>query len=195
MDLIKLKALEKKLFFRSEDVAGLFQIQTKSAHVLLSRYVNKGIFIRLKNNFYVLANRWESYTREDFYRVGNFLQVPSYLSLLSALSFYEVTTQVPHGFFESVCLKRTVSYEVEGITFNFMKLKNSYYFDFKKKNNIFIATKEKAFVDSIYLFSFGKYKLDLSAIDLAKLDMERVNKLIAVFPEKTKKVVRRLCGI
>ena len=195
MDLIKLKALEKKLFFRSEDVAGLFQIQTKSAHVLLSRYVNKGIFIRLKNNFYVLANRWESYTREDFYRIGNFLQVPSYFSLLSALSFYEVTTQVPQGVFESVCLKRTVSYEVDGVTFNFMKLKNSYYFDFKKKNNIFMATKEKAFVDSIYLFSFGKYKLDLTAIDLAKLDMERVNKLIAVFPEKTKKVVRRLCGI
>ncbi|MCH8127298.1 hypothetical protein IIC38_15280 [candidate division KSB1 bacterium] len=135
------------------------------------------------------------YTREDFYRVGNFLQVPSYLSLLSALSFYEVTTQVHHRFFESVCLKRTVSYEVEGIIFNFMKLKNSYYFDFKKNNNIFMASKEKTFVDSIYLFSFGKYKLDLTAIDLAKLDMERVNKLIAVFPEKTKKVVRRLCGI
>ena len=58
-----------------------------------------------------------------------------------------------------------------------------------------MASKEKTFVDSIYLFSFGKYKLDLTAIDLAKLDMERVNKLIAVFPEKTKKVVRRLCGI
>ncbi len=195
MDLTRLKALEKKLFFSTEDVSRLFQIQPTSAHVLASRYVKRGFFIRLKNNFYVLANRWESYTREDLYRVGNFLKVPSYLSLLSALSFYEVTTQVPHGFFESVCLKRTVFYQVDGITFNFMKIKNSYYYDYKKKNNIFMATKEKAFVDSIYLFSFGKYNLDLTAIDLAKLDMERVNKLIVVFPEKTKKVVRRLCGI
>ena len=193
MDPIKLKALEKKLFFHSDDISRLFQIQPESAHVLSSRYVKRGIFIRLKNNFYILTYMWERYTREDLYRISNFLQVPSYLSLITALSFYGITTQVPQGFFENVCLKRTVSFEAEGVTFNFMKLKKSYYFDFEKKNNVFMATKEKAFIDAVYLYSVGKYKLDTSAIDFQKLDIERIKKLIEVFPDKTKRIVSKLC--
>ena len=195
MDPAKLKILEEKLFFSSGDVARVFQIQPGSAHVLCSRYVKRRVFVRLKNNFYVLANRWERYKREDFYRLSNFLQVPSYLSLLTVLSFYGITTQVPQGFFESVCLKRTAAFEAGGVTFNFMKIKNSYYFDFEKIDGIFMATKEKAFVDSAYLFSLGKYKLDLSAIDSKKMDNERIIKLIEVFPEKTIKIVRNLCKI
>lgn len=107
---------------------------------------------------------------QDFLRVSNFLQVPSDVSFTTALSLYEITTQVQRDFFESDSLRRSISYKIRGTIFNYYKIQKMYYFDFMKKEDIFIATGEKAFIDSIYLYSFGKYKMDFSAIDLERLD-------------------------
>lgn len=170
-------------------------IKPESARVLCSRYTRDGVFVRVKNNFYILAQKWDSLSREDFLRVSNFLQVPSYISFMSALSFYEITTQVPRNFFECASLKRSVRFNVRGVTFNFYKLKKQYYFDFIKREQFFIATKEKAFIDSVYLYSFGKYKLDFNSLDLSKLDKERIKKILRIYPQKTKAIVERLCKI
>jgi hypothetical protein len=58
-----------------------------------------------------------------------------------------------------------------------------------------MATKEKAFVDSVYLYSFGKYKLDFSSIDFDKLDKNKIGEILAVFPRKTKVIAEKLCRI
>jgi predicted transcriptional regulator of viral defense system len=163
--------------------------------VLCTRYIRNGFFIRLKKNFYVLTERWENFSKEDFLKISNFLQVPSYISFLTALSLYEVTTQVQRDYFESVSLKRSVRFNIEGVTFSFYKLKKKYYFDFIKKDDIFIATKEKAFIDSVYLYSFGKYKIDFSSLDLDKLDKNKIKKILKLYPQKTKNIVRKICGI
>ena len=195
MNYSDLKKLKERLYFTVEDAQDVFGIKPGSARVLCTRYTQKGIFVRLKKNLYVLDEKWGNYTREDFYRISNVLQVPSYISFMSALSFYEVTTQVQRDFFENASLKRSVRFDIKGTAFNFYKLKKEYYFDFIRDNDIFIATKEKAFVDSIYLFSFGKYKIDLSSLDLDKLDKKRIAKIIKAYPLKTKKIVSRLCKI
>ncbi len=191
----RLRELRGVDFFTTQDVASLLDIEPASARVLCTRYTERGLFIRLKNNLYVLKERWEQNSLQDFFRLSNILQVPSYISLMTALSFYEVTTQVQRDIFESVCVKRSERFEIEGITFNFYKLKRELYFDFLKKDNFFIATKEKAFLDACYLYSFGKYAFDIDAIDLKKLDMARLKKLLKGFPERTKKMVRTLCRI
>lgn len=54
MNFPDLHELEKRLYFTAEDVASLLNIKSESAQVLCSRYVKRGIFVRLKNNFYVL---------------------------------------------------------------------------------------------------------------------------------------------
>jgi predicted transcriptional regulator of viral defense system len=195
MRYFELKNLKKGLFFTIKDVAGALGIKLESAKVLASRYVKKGIFIRLKNNFYVLEQDWTDQNAQFFLKIANFLQVPSYISFMTALSFYEITTQVQRDFFESVSLKRSRRFDIKGTAFSFYKLKKELYFDFVKKENIFIATKEKAFVDAVYLYSFGKYKLDFSSLDLDKLDKKRIAKIIKAFPQKTKNTVRRLCRI
>ncbi len=195
MRYLELKKLKERLYFTVEDLQELLVIATGSARNLCSRYTRQGIFIRLKKNLYVLDEKWANYTREDFYRISNVLQVPSYVSFMTALSFYEVTTQVQRDFFENAALKRSVRFDIKGTAFNFYKLKKEYYFDFIRDNDIFIATKEKAFIDSIYLFSFGKYKIDLSSLDLDKLDNKRVAKIMKLYPLKTKNIVSRLCRI
>lgn len=194
-DYFKLKKLQKLLYFTIEDLADAFNIKPESARVFCSRYAKKGLLIRLKRNFYTLYEKWENNSQEDFLKISNFLQVPSYISFMTALSFYEVTSQIQRNFFENTCLKRTAKYEIKGVILNFYKLNKKYYFNFVKKGDIFIATKEKAFLDAIYLYSFGKYKIDFSSLDLDKLDKTKIKKLLKVYPQKTKRIVSKLCKI
>lgn len=195
MRYLELKKLKERLYFTVEDLQELLGIATGSARNLCSRYSQKGLFVRLKNNLYILEEKWSNLTREDFLKISNFLQVPSYISFMTALSLYEVTTQIPRDFFESASLKRSVRFDIRGVAFNFYKLKKKYYFDFIKKDDIFIATKEKAFIDSVYLYSFGKYKIDFSSLDLDKLDKNKITEILKLYPQKTKNIVRRLCRI
>jgi predicted transcriptional regulator of viral defense system len=195
MEYSILSKLRKKNYFTIQDVAKVCNIKPESAQVLCSRYVKKGIFIRLKKNFYILEQSWENFSREDFFKISNFLQVPSYISFTTAMSFYGVTTQVLRDFYESACLKRSVKFNERGVSFNFFKLKKRYYFGFVKKRDFFIATKEKAFIDGIYLYSFGKYKLDFSSIDIDVLDKKKILENVEAFPLKTVDLVRKLCKI
>ncbi len=195
MRYIELKKLKEKLYFTASDLAATLAIKPESAKVLCSRYVKNGLFIRLKNNFYVIEDNYSTASRDYSFRLANFLQVPSYISFMTALSLYEVTSQVQRNFFESASLKRSRQFKTEGRAFSFYKLKKPYYFGFIKKNDIFIATKEKAFLDALYLYSFGKYKIDFSSLDLEKLDKERLKMLLKTFPRKTKNIVKKLCRI
>ncbi|GAB4407338.1 MAG: hypothetical protein OHK0032_02650 [Thermodesulfovibrionales bacterium] len=156
---------------------------------------SKGLVYQAKKNLYILKEKWDKNTIEDFLRLANILQVPSYISLMTALSFYEVTTQVQRGFIESVSVKRSIRYEIEGVSFNFYKTKKDLYSGFTRQDNIFIASKEKAFLDAMYLYSFGKYALDIDSIDINKLDLKMIKNLLKDFPERTKKMVRDICRI
>jgi predicted transcriptional regulator of viral defense system len=190
-----LRKLREKPFFTVKDLEALLGIQRGSARLLCHRYTKAGLFIRLKKNFYVLAEAWDAFSQEELLRVSNFLQVPSYISFTTALSFYEITTQVQRDFFESASTRRSERYNIKGVVFNYYKLQEKLYFDFVKERELFIATREKAFVDALYLHSFGKYRLDLSAINMERLDRKRIDILSARYPEKTRNVIRRICGI
>jgi predicted transcriptional regulator of viral defense system len=82
--------------------------------------------------------------------LANFIVSPSYISFATALSYYGLTTQVQQNFFESVSLYRTKITEIDGNIFKYSKIKEEFYFGFVKKDNFFIATPEKALVDSLY---------------------------------------------
>ncbi|MGO9215921.1 MAG: type IV toxin-antitoxin system AbiEi family antitoxin domain-containing protein [Syntrophales bacterium] len=195
MNLPDLRELENRLYFTAEDIASLLRIKSESAQVLCSRYVKRGIFIRLKNNFYVMERNWNRYENDDFFRLANFLQVPSYISCVSALAFYGVTTQVPRSWYESVSLKRSIRYTLHGVTFHYFKMKSPYYFGFVKTGAAFIAQKEKAFVDACHLSAFGEYAADWSAMNMDSLDKVVIEELMKAFPDRTKSYVRNKCKI
>jgi predicted transcriptional regulator of viral defense system len=187
--------LGKKVFFTLDDIARAFDIQPPSARVLASRYVRRGLLIRFKNNFYTTAWRYDTLTRRELFKIANVLQVPSYISLMTALAYYDVTTQVQQNFYESVCLKRTVSYSVRDSIFQYTKIAGACYGGFVRSDGIFMATPEKAFMDAAYLYSFGKYKFDVASLDMNKLDMKKLKSLLKDYPAKTKETVKRLCAI
>jgi predicted transcriptional regulator of viral defense system len=195
MNYIKLTRLREKIYFTSDDVAETLGIKQSSALILCNRYVKNGLFIRLKRDMYVMSEEWKNYSNINLYKISNILNVPSYISLMTALSFYEVTTQVQKNVFENISLKRSASINVKGIEFNYYKIARSYYFDFTKKDSIFIASKEKAFLDAVYLYSFGKYAFDIDSIDMSKFDKRVIGKILKLYPERTQKMVRKLCRI
>ena len=175
-----------KLYFAYQDIAKILSISEDSARVLCSRYVKQKYLIRLKRNFYILKEKWDNIIQSQKFELANILQVPSYISLMTALSFYEYTTQVQQKFVESISFYRTFTKDIEGVVFNYSRIKRDYYYGFSKKNNIFIASPEKAFIDSLYLNYLGKYNLDLSSLNLEKIDRKSCENILKRYPSKFK---------
>lgn len=189
------KQLRALPYFTIDDLARICGIRAASAHVLASRHVKSGEFIRVKNDFYILDESWGHLAREDHFRIANYLQVPSYISFMSALSYYELTTQVQRDFVESASLKRSVTFEARGAVYAYYKLQKNCYGGFVKVKDFFIATPEKALIDSLYLYSFGKYRIDLSSIDMTRFNTPALKAAMREVPERTRKVVKKLCRI
>ncbi len=193
MKFLKLKNIEKN-YFGYEDIANALGISLPAARVSANRYVKQGLLIRIKRNIYILKDNWRDFNQNTIFSLANLIQTPSYISLLSALCYYEISTQIQQNFIESIALKRTKQVEIENTIFNFSLINKNLYSGFIKKDDFFIALPEKAFADSMYLTSFGKYKLDFTAIDLTKLDSEVLFDTLDKYPDKTKKLVKEKYG-
>lgn len=184
----------QKPFFPLDDVAYTLGIQPGSAAVLCSRYVKKGLLVRLKRGLYARTEQLRNYGQQDLFRLANFLQVPSYISLTTALSYHGLTTQVQRGFFESISLKRTRKFEVGQFTFLYSKISLDLYKGFERVEDVFIALPEKALLDSLYLASLGRYSLDTSALDLTKVNGEVLQNLSSLFPSRVRTFMENCCG-
>ena len=188
---MKLSELQniKKLYFGYEELARAFGISMASARVTASRYVSNGLLVRIKRNLYVLREVWNTATKEDRFVMANFGQIPSYLSLMTALDYYGVTTQMQRDFFESVAIQRTKTFHVGETVFRYSKISKKLYFGFCKKDTFFIASPEKALLDAFYLMSFGRYSLDISSIDPAKLNKTEIQKISRQYPPRTQNLL------
>ncbi len=191
----RLNKLEELPFFSTEDVSRILGIKRESARVFCSRKAKAELFLRLKKDFYVTAARWQSNGEADFFRIANFLQVPSYISCMNALSMHGVATQIQRDWCESISLKRSVTYTVLGREFHYYKFMKPFYFGFEKNGDVFIARKEKAFIDACHLAGLGCYAFDKASLDLDRLDREILREMLAPFPLRTQNMVQRICRI
>ncbi len=176
-------------FFRLDAAAAALALSKPAARVALSRYAKKGFLVRVKRDVYMLSEKWGARTPEKMHVLANFLQVPSYISFMTALSFYEISTQIQRDFVESAAVTRTKAIKIREAQFQYTKLRKKLYFGFLKKNGFFIATPEKALLDSLYLMSLGRYHLDLNSLDKNKFDKKKLAKLCRFFPERTRRAL------
>jgi hypothetical protein len=183
-----------KPFFTQHDVAHAIGAKLASAEVLCSRYVKKGLLIRLKRGFYAKTETLSHLDQIDLYRIANILQVPSYVSLRTALSYYGITPQMQKSFFESISVKRTKTFEFGGLSFHYIKLRPELYSNFIKRDGIFIALPEKAVLDTFYLASLGRYSLDGASLDLTIINNETLAEFSALYPPKVRKYFEELYG-
>jgi len=190
MKALDLRKIDKP-YFGYEDIARVLNISPNSAKVAASRYAKAGILIRIKRNLYVLFENWAIMSLEQKFTIANLIQVPSYISLMTALSYYEITTQLQQDYIESVGIRRTKDTTIEKTVFRYTKIKPELYFGFKRMRGFFIAEPEKAFVDALYLQSLGRRSIDTSSLDLDKLDWPRILEISKSFPKRTRRQVKR----
>jgi predicted transcriptional regulator of viral defense system len=181
----------KKFYFGYEEIAKALGIDEASARVSAARYVRQGLLIRFKRNMYILKNVWNASSREDKFILANMGQTPSYISFMTALDYYEITTQIQSNFFESAAVKRTKEISINDSLFRYSKITDDLYFGFVKEKDFFIATPEKALLDAYYLISYGRYALDISALGIEKLDLREIENLSKRFPLKTKNLLKK----
>jgi predicted transcriptional regulator of viral defense system len=190
MNILQLSQIDK-LYFGCEEIAKALGINLSSAKVTASRYTRQGLLMRMKKNIYVRPEAWKAATQEEKLLLANLGQVPSYVSLMTALDYYDITTQLQRNFIESVAVKRTKELQLNNTIFRYAKISGVLYFGFKKEKGIFIATPEKALLDAFYLMSFGRYSLDVSALDGEKLDANELMRLSNAFPLKTQNLLKK----
>lgn len=180
-----------KFYFGYEELARSLGIGIASARVTASRYVKMGLLVRVKRNIYVLEAVWRTATREQKFMVANLGETPSYISLMTALEYYNISTQMQRDYFQSIAVQRTKTISVSDTVFQYMRVSPKLYFGFEKKEDYFIAVPEKAFLDAVYLTSLGRFAIDLQAINPAKIDKDKLEEMSRTYPAQTLKLLRR----
>jgi predicted transcriptional regulator of viral defense system len=182
-----------KLIISIEDISKVLSINKESARVTANRYVKNGSLIRIKRDFYITGGNYEKLDEKELFQIANAIQVPSYISLTSALTYYNISTQQLRGIIESITIKKTNSIKVKEISFNFILINKNLYTGFKLENDIFIASPEKALADIVYLSSLGRYNCDFDAVDFNKLNKNKITEYIRVTNQRTIKYWNVIC--
>lgn len=139
----------------------------------MSYLTRRGAIARLRKGVYVKEN----YNSQE---LANKLYTPSYISLETVLQqagvifqYYEQITSVSY-------LSRTV--QVSGHILDYKKIKEEVLTNragIVTKNNVNIATPERAFLDAIYLYS--NYHVD----NLSSLNWKKINEFMGLYVNKS----------
>jgi len=138
MNYANLRKIDK-LYFGYPDIGTVLGITPASARVSANRYVRQGYLVRVKRNLYVLRERWDRLSGKELFIIANLIQVPSYVSLMTAMGYHDVTTQIQRDFIESIAIKRTKSVDVRGRAFTFSKIDSNLYFGFERRDELEIG--------------------------------------------------------
>lgn len=151
--------------FTVKDAKKIFRRQKENTlYKLLQRLENKNVIKRVKTGKYLFTFKEIS----DF-ELANFLIVPSYVSLESALSFYGILSQFPYTI-SSVTSQKNKNIIYQDKEYEYDHIGTRYFFGFIKKDNFLIASPEKALLDELYFMSKGLRKLDLKELELNKVN-------------------------
>jgi predicted transcriptional regulator of viral defense system len=176
-------------FFTREDIRRILDLSPEAANVFCSRAVKRGDLQRVKRGTYLIPGTEKNHTKDESFRLANYLVTPSYVSLQTALSYYDISTQITAYTIESVCLSRRSACEAGELRYIYWQTKKECFFGFQKKGDIFIAEPEKAIIDTANLIACRKYAIDLSAISFGKLDWKKITKWSKIYSSRTKKLL------
>lgn len=120
----------------------------------LTEWTRKAWVISLKRGVYTLREEDRAVQFSKFF-LANYLYTPSYISLETALSYYGL---IPEGVYAmtSVSTKKSQQFSNFYGKFHYAHIKTSVYHHYQAErdefsNTFYIATKEKALLDFIYL--------------------------------------------
>jgi hypothetical protein len=163
-----------KTIFSTKDVVLLWGEQTESAvRVRLNYYVRTGKLIRVHRGFYAKDKNY------DRFELATRIYTPSYISFETVLTREGVNFQYYGNIFVASYVNREINADDQKITFVRMKdyvLSNTV--GIGHKEGYAIATRERAFLDRIYVSK--DYHFD----NLANLNWNRVFEILPIYHNK-----------
>jgi predicted transcriptional regulator of viral defense system len=156
--------------------------------MFLSRAVKDGLIHRINRGNYINSFLYGFPGVED---IACFLKPPAYITCEWALNFHGISLQAPVvctvvTLSTSVGKKRNIQYQ--GITIEFSKISSNLYFGFINHENFYMATPEKAILDTLY------YRKGFPAFDELDLDGVAYDDLIKMaekFPTTVSRAVHK----
>lgn len=148
----------------------------------ISRMVKAGELIRLKNGFFLIAEKIES-SPVPYEQIANLLYGPSYISFEWALSHYQM---IPEGVYvvTSASVNKSKIFNTSTGTFDYTYLSHHRYaIGIDQQENtagrFLIATPEKALADLVHLKSkkLGVRDLLIDLIEGRRMDEEQLRRL------------------
>lgn len=159
------------MVFTPLEFQGVFDVSASTAHNFIKSNLNSGLFIKLRQNFYMIKD-----SHPDYWFIANKLYQPSYISLEAALSHYKVIPEVVYTI-TSITTKSTREFETPISTFSYQHIKitafTGYTLQEVDRCKVFFAEAEKALADYLYFVDLKKTllndRLKLNHINKAKL--------------------------
>lgn len=164
----------KNTVFSTKDIALLWrETQTGTVQVRLNYYVKAGKLIRIRRGIYAKDKNY------DKYEFATKIFRPSYVSFETVLGASGMTFQYYGNIFVASYIKREI--KCDGQTYSFVKIKDTILSNPKgidQTGEYAIATKERAFLDTIYRSK--KYYID----NLSPLDWDKVFEILPIYNNK-----------
>jgi predicted transcriptional regulator of viral defense system len=145
----------KQPIFETRDVVALLDLSTTTASKALARLSQHHHLVRLCNGLWALPDKVQPWALPEYLTAP----FPSYISLQSALYHYGMIEQIPQITY-AVSIARTKRFITPLATVSIHHVAPQFYFGYTvdTKNNIKIATPEKALLDFLYLSPAKSHK-------------------------------------
>ena len=169
-----------ELYRKEATVFTLKEITLLFPNLTYKTILNKLIYAIKTNRLKKIRKGIYAKDRFNFLEVANKLYTPSYISFETVLQKEGIVFQVYKTVFVASYLTRNIKLKENEIFYR--KLINEVLLNsngVEKINNYFVATKERAFLDAIFLYK--NYHFD----NLKPLDWEKITELKKIYQSKT----------
>lgn len=166
------------LIFTPREFYDVFGISPKTGSVFLSRNLKSGLFVKLRNNYYMLKD-----SHPSLQLIANKLYQPSYISLETALSHYSIIPEVVYAV-TSVTTKPTREFKTPKGVFSYQRIKKEVFTGYSpvtlEGHVVLLAEPEKALADYLYFVDLKKTSLN-DRLDLKKINKGKLLKFVRIF--------------
>lgn len=157
----------------------------------LVEWQHKGYIEKIRQGYYRFKN--QSLNENGLYLCANKIYAPSYISLESALAYYQI---IPESVFTitSITSRNTAQFTADCGKFKYQNVKSDLFFGYRlirtESFSIQFASVEKAILDYLYLHPELKNRDDFEALRwnaeiLKKLDFQLFSDYLHVFSSKS----------
>ena len=177
-----LKILQDYPLFTENDLAKILDKSPEYIKTLLYRLRKQRLIYRIERGKYSIY--------EDILVFASYIYMPSYISLWTALRYYNLTEQLPRTIFVMIPKSRK-SLKFKNTSIEFIKTK--YFFGFRKERysnfDIFMAEPEKALIDSL-LSKKVPFDVIIKAIKTKQVNIKKLTNYAIEIKNKT--LIKRL---